>query len=83
MVAAWGAVKMCFTCSPALGAPPHTPIHLYNADGTRSLTHSATQTHKGGLADNHRTQKQIHLNTPLLSQPPLPFLLLASSSVNT
>lgn len=58
LVAAWGAVKKCvFHVLDRFGGSPHTPIHLYNAAGTRSLTHSTTETHKGRLADNHRTPK--------------------------
>lgn len=78
MVAAWGAVKKCmFHVLDRFGGSPHTPIHLYNAVGTRSLTHLATETHKGRLADNHRTPKQIHLNTN-----PSPFPATAATSIS-
>lgn len=54
---AWGAVKNVFHVLDGVGGSPHTLIHLYNAGGTRALTHSATQTHKSRLAGNHHPPK--------------------------
>lgn len=63
-----GSKKMCFTCSTALGAPPtYRCIYIMSA-ALSHLTHSVTQTHKDRTAD-HRTQKQIYLNTNLPFPP--------------